>query len=328
MEERYYSSSSSKMSPSRIMRKSIFTFLQNFHHLSSAPSLLLLPFAASALVSPPLLASSRYFPLVHGRLRTLFIAAGIPPESELFTILNLKLSQTILSFIFSLPFSLSFLLLAKAAVVALLRRRKHTPLSLIATFNRLFHTQICSSFLILSANATCFSLLAVAFNCSDVLGLTSPNFRLLLSATGAVAYSIILANAYVVSTLALIIAAVDPCSGSAAILHACVSIRGRASAALSLAVPMNMAMAAVEALFQYRILAAYRRSAAVTPAMVLEGTLVAYIYAMVLVLDTVVNYVFLKNSREEEEEQVNSKELFSSQRIEFFEEIKAFDSKV
>ncbi|XP_047947385.1 uncharacterized protein LOC125193593 [Salvia hispanica] len=311
-------------SPSRIMRKSIFTFLQNFHHLSTAPALLLLPFAASTLLSPPLVASSRLFPLLHGRLHSLFLAAGIPPQSELFAILNLKLAQTILSFSFSLPFSLSFLLLAKAAVVKLLHHhnKPHSFLSLISTFNRLVSTQICNSLLILATNATCFCLLAAAFNLSDAFSLSSPRFRLLLSATGAICYSIALANAYIVSGLALIIAAAEDsgagAGGFSSILEACVAIRGRTSAALSLAVPMNMALAAVEALFQYRVLS---REIKVTPAMVAEAALVAYLYAVVLIIDTIVGYVFLKSCREEQRD-------FCPHRIEFIKQGKAMESAV
>lgn len=79
------------------------------------------------------------------------------------------------------------------------------------------------------------------------------------------------------------------------------AIRGRTSTALSLAVPMNMALAAIEALFQYRIVGAYDRAAAAPPSwsLVLEALLVAYLYSMVVVLDTVVGYVLLKKCRED-----------------------------
>ncbi|KAG6401776.1 hypothetical protein SASPL_138641 [Salvia splendens] len=310
------------------MRKSIFTFLQNFHHLSTGPALLLLPFAASTLLSPPLVASSRLFPLLHGRLHSLFLAAGIPPQSELFDILNLKLAQTLLSFSFSLPFSLSFLLLAKAAVVKLLHHnnnKQYSFFSLISTFYRLVATQICNSLLILATNATCFCLLAAAFNFSDALSLSSPRFRLLLSATAAICYSIALANAYIVSGLALIIAAADDsgagAGGISPILEACVVIRGRTSTALSLAVPMNMALAAVEALFQYRVFSPFSREMKVTPAMVTEAALVAYIYAVVLIIDTIVGYVFLKSCREEQSD-------FCPHRIEFVKQGKGMESVV
>jgi hypothetical protein len=44
--------------------------------------------------------------------------------------------------------------------------------------------------------------------------------------------------------------------GYLAILKACVMIRGRASTALSLTLAVNIALAGVEALFQYRIVRA------------------------------------------------------------------------
>ncbi|KAL1566345.1 hypothetical protein AAHA92_01965 [Salvia divinorum] len=283
------------------MRKSIFTFLQNFHHLSTVPALLLLPFAASTLLSPPLVVSSRFFPLLHARLRSVSLDAGIP-QSGLFATLNLKLARTILSF----PFSLSFLLLAKVAVIKLLHHRKPPQHSLPSTVNSLVATHICNSLLILSANATFFSLLAA------VLSLSSPPFRLLLTDAGAVAYSTALASVHIVCGLALIIAAAadDSSGGLSSIVEACVFIRHRTSAALSLAVPMNIALAAVEALFQYRVLNAYGRESAVTPAMALEAVVVAYIYEMVVIVDTIVGYVFLKSCREEQHD-------FCHQRIEF-----------
>ncbi|KAK4395932.1 hypothetical protein Sango_1747500 [Sesamum angolense] len=173
----YYYSSFPMGKASRIMRKSVFTFLQNFQFFTSAPSLLAVPFAVSALLSQPLVSSSSLFPLVHGRLRSVFLAAGFPPSSELFVILNLKLSQTVLSFLVVFPFTLSFLLLAKASVIRALEHQK-TPqrrafYSWIMIFNPLFITQLCNSLFILSVNATCFCLLVISFNLFDVLGLSS-----------------------------------------------------------------------------------------------------------------------------------------------------------
>ncbi|KAG6412294.1 hypothetical protein SASPL_124969 [Salvia splendens] len=273
------------------MRKSIFTFLQNFHHLSTIPTLLLLPFAA--------------------RLHSVLLTTGIPPQSNLFTTLNLKLTQTILSSTLSLPFSLSSLLLAKAAVVRLLHHH-HYKHSLTSTLSRLIFTHICNSLLFLSATAA-------------MLSLSSPRFRLLFSAAGVIAYSIALASVYAIFGLTLIIAAAADDSGGgggdgwiSSIVEARVLIRGRSSAALSLAAAMNVALAAVEALFQYRVINAYGRDAAVTPAMVLEAAVVAYFYAIVVIVDTIVGYVFLKRCREEQCD-------FCHQRIEFCKQVKELD---
>ena len=143
-------------------------------------------------------------------------------------------TQTILSSTLSLPFSLSSLLLAKAAVIRIL--------------HSLASTHICNSLLILSATAASFSLLAA------MLSLSSPRFRLLFSAAGVIAYSITLASVYSLHRL-------PPradhrrCGGGFSwTVEACVLIRGWSSAALSLAAAMNVALAAVEALFQYRVI--------------------------------------------------------------------------
>ncbi|KAL6497362.1 hypothetical protein OROGR_029291 [Orobanche gracilis] len=289
--EEYYSSSFPMGKATRIMRRSIFIFLQNFQHLTSTPSLLVLPFSLSTLLSQSLIASpsSDVFLLVHARFKSLFVAAGFPPSSQLFPFLNLKLTQTLLSSLLVLPFTLSFLLLSKASVIRALFRHfePNSFVSWISILKPLLITQFCNSLVIVSANAICFCLLIISF---DVLGLTSRNAILLLSATGAVAYSIVLANACVVCSLSLIVSGVEKRGGFRMILRACVLIRGRTGTALSLAVPMNMALAGVEALFQYRILRTYDRWLSV-----LEAMLIAYMHAMLIVLDTVVGSVFLKS---------------------------------
>ncbi|KAL7115026.1 hypothetical protein ACP275_04G158400 [Erythranthe tilingii] len=283
----------------RIMRRSIFTFLQNYQYFTSTPSLLAFPLAVSTLLSQSLVYSSDVFPLIHSRLRSLFLAAGFPLSSELFSLLNLKLSQTILSFLFVSPFTYSFLLLAKASVIKTLDQNKpeENPQisSSISLFIPLLITQLCNSLLILAANATCFFILVIFFNFLYVLGISSPGPTMLVSALGVVIYSIVLANAYIVSNLALVSTGMEKKGGFISILKACVMIlfQGRNATALSLAVPVSMSLAAIEALFQYRIVGAYNNGGDAI-AMIIEGTLVAYLYALVLVLDTVIGCVFWK----------------------------------
>ncbi|KAL3637950.1 hypothetical protein CASFOL_018398 [Castilleja foliolosa] len=284
-----------------LIRTSIFAFLQHLHLFSSSPSLLALPFAAATLLCQPLLSSSPLFPSLHHRLKSLFLAAGFPPSSDLFPVLNLKLTQTLLSFLFLLPFSLSFLLLSKASTIQTLfphhNNKNNNFLSWISTLNALVVTQFCNSLVILSANATCFSLLIIFFDISDILGVSSPKTLLLLSAIGAIAYSIVVANACIICNLALIISGVENRGGFASILKSCVLLKGRMGIALSLAVPINMGLAGIEALFQYRIVRAYNRTMDIDLSMALEAMLVAYMYAMLVVLDTVVGSVFLKSCR-------------------------------
>ena len=111
----------------KILRRSIHSFLQNYHYFTSTAAFLALPFSASILLSEAFVpASSSLLPQIHSHLRTLFDAACFPSTSQLFTILNLKVSQTITSSIFTLPFTLTFLLIAKASIIQALNHHKPT----------------------------------------------------------------------------------------------------------------------------------------------------------------------------------------------------------
>ncbi|KAL5544549.1 hypothetical protein UlMin_008333 [Ulmus minor] len=316
---------------SKIIRRSIFTFLQNFHYFTSIAALLALPFSASILVSQALIpsfssssSSSSLLPTIYNRLQSLFDAAGFPPSSEFFTILNQKISQTISSSIYTLPFTLTFFLISKAYVIQSLNKQKPNLQpsfsSIFSLFNPLLLTYICNSFLILSANATVFTLLFFAFNVSESFGFNSPNNLLFLSAAGAVLYSIVLANTLIICNLALVLSGMERLGGYLAILKACVLIRGRTSTALSLTLPVNLALAAIEALFQFRIIRAYQISGKLTSSLAFEGIFIFYLYSILLVLDSIVNCIFFKsckkgNSWIDQEEKVSHEIKFADEDI-------------
>ena len=285
----------------RILRKSIHTFLKNYQFFTTTSLLLALPFSLAILLSQALVPFSPLLPTIHNRLRSLFDAADFPPSSEFFTILNLKLSQTITSSILVLPFTLSFLLMSKATIIHSLNHHKPSlnpsSSSFVSIFNPMLFTQVCNFFIILSANATCFFLLCIAFNFLEGLGYSSPKTLLFVSAFGGVLYSIVLANALIACNLALVSSGMERCGGYIAILKACVLLRGRTSTALALAIPVNMALAAVEALFQYRVVRTYYPSTSPSCSMVLEGIFIAYLYSMVVVIDTIVSCVFFKSCK-------------------------------
>ncbi|KZV56535.1 hypothetical protein F511_16134 [Dorcoceras hygrometricum] len=291
-----------------IMRRSIFTFLKDFQLFTLFPCLIAFSYAVSVLMSQSLVSSSHVFVLIHGRMRSLFLAAGIPPSSEIFAFFNLKLSETVFTFLIALPFSFSFLLLAKASVIRALDHRrleKSYPFSSwLSEFNTLCVTQLWNSLVMLSANATSFCILSISFNLFDVLGLSSKGSILLLSATGLVIYSIVLANSYITCKLALVLSGMEKQGGFASILKAFFLIRGRTLTALSLAVTLSLGLAAIEALFQYRVAKAYHESMTLSSSMVLEGMLVSYLYSILLVLDTVNDCVFVESCRNDPPERL------------------------
>ena len=93
------------------------------------------------------------------------------------------------------------------------------------------------------------------------------------------------------SNLGLVIAGMEMFGngggGYLATLRAFVLIRGRTSTALSLALPMNLTMAAIEALFQYRIvrsLSYYSSGSSRMGMVMVEAVLIFYLYS-ILVLE-------------------------------------------
>ncbi|XP_020227682.1 uncharacterized protein LOC109808909 [Cajanus cajan] len=285
----------------KILRRSTHSFLQNYHYFTSTPAFLAFPFSASILLSQAFVPSpSSLLPQIYNRLRTLFDAAGFP-SSKLFTILNLKVSQTITSSIFTLPFTLTFLLIAKASIIHALNH--HKP-SLPPSFNSmkslykpLLHTYIFNCFLILSANATAFGFMFLAFSFIEKLGYYySPSSLILFtSVSGAILFSVILANALVTCNMALALSGMEGHGGYLAILKACFLLRGRTSMALFLALPVNVALAAIEALFQFRVVRPYHIAGIARPCVALEGIFIAYLYSIFIILDTIVSCMFYKS---------------------------------
>ncbi|KAG6473104.1 uncharacterized protein LOC122027987 [Zingiber officinale] len=301
----------------RIVRSSINAFLDGYQSFTSIAALLVLPASASILLSQALVPfSGPVVKTISFRLSALFQAARFPASAEFFALLNVKLAQTVFSFLATLPIVLTFLLVAKACVVLAVcggggRIRRGTPSlsTALRLYRSILPTHLFNSFLLLSTNATVFAFLFLVFNVADVLGLaTSTALLLLLSAAGAVLYSVVIANATVICNLALVVAAVDDCGGLLPALKAFLLVRGRASTALGLALPANLGMAAVEALFQYRVVRQYNISGELSSSLLWEAFSIAYFHASLLILEVIMNCKFyevctVENKHEHERHQ-------------------------
>ncbi|KAF0887680.1 hypothetical protein E2562_002374 [Oryza meyeriana var. granulata] len=311
----------------RVLRAAVAMFFHGYHCYTSVAGLLVLPFSAAVLASGAMASStsSEALRAVSARIRGMFHAAGFPPSS-FFALLNAKLSQTVFTFAAALPFTLTFLLLAKACVAAMLRpdadegaqearggmvrrraaaRARLPPCASVAgAYPAVVATHLFGSFVMLSANAAVFSLLFLAFNGADLLGLTSHAATLALSAAGAIAYSVAVGIATVVCNLAVVVAAMERRAGHAAVLRACVVIKGRVPTALALALPTNLGMAAAEALFQLRVVSRsqsqHRGGGAgwkLAPGVAGEAFSIAYIHALCVVLEIIVSCMFYRSCR-------------------------------
>jgi hypothetical protein len=314
----------------RVMRAAVSAFFGGYHCFTSVAALLALPFSAAVLASEAAAPSSATLRGTAARLRSVFAAAGFPP-SPFFALLEAKLSQTVFTFAATLPFALTFLLLAKACVAAMLRDRDDggggggttptrrqqrrlaaalPPCGAVArAYPAVVATHLLNAFLMLSANAAVFSLLLLAFGAADLLGLTSHFWMLALSAAGAIVYSLAIGVATVVCNLAVIVAATEPgCAGHAAVLRACVAIRGRVSTALALALPTNLGMAAAEALFGLRVVAQRRSAGRLAPAVAGEAFSIAYIHAICVVLEIIVSCMFYRSCKRSEADELRELE--------------------
>ncbi|KAL6643992.1 hypothetical protein ACP70R_018758 [Stipagrostis hirtigluma subsp. patula] len=303
----------------KIIRAALLAFFRHYHPAASTASLLALPFSAAALLSsshPALLAPSH---LLSRRLVRVLVAAGFPPASQLLFLLSHRLSQRACAFLAALPFSLSFLLLAKACAVHCCcpvhqplqrrRRRRRAPPAIVdvmallrSSYPAMARTQLVNCVALLMANAAVFAALLGTFNAAEALRLIGPGpgsgsgggggrAVLALSAAGVIVYSVALANAAAVCNLATVVAAAEGHGGARAMLKALLLLirAGDAATAVAASLPASLATAAVEALFQLRVMRPYMVTGKVSAAMVCEALLVAYIHAMICVLDTVVS---------------------------------------
>ncbi|KAL6013669.1 hypothetical protein ACLOJK_004167 [Asimina triloba] len=288
--------------PEKIIRRSVHMFLKKYNHFTWIAVFLLSPFSASVLLSQALPYSLPLLQVIHSRLLLLFDAAGFPSSSQLFSILKLKLSQTITSSVLILPFTFFFLLSAKASIIQALQS---TPLlhgrvfisSVLQLYHSLLLTYVCNCIVIIAANASAFALSFLIFNCLDAFGFSSPYILLLISATSGVLYSIILANAIVICNMAIVVSGMENCSGYTAILRACALIQGKAATAVALALPSNLGFAAIEALFMVRVVKAYQQFNQFSLSLASEAVLIAYLYSIFVVLDTVMGCMFYKSCK-------------------------------
>ncbi|EEE53483.1 hypothetical protein OsJ_36632 [Oryza sativa Japonica Group] len=300
----------------RVMRAAVAAFFHGYHCYTSVAGLLVLPFSAAVLASGAMASpSSGALAAVSARIRRMFDAAGFPPSS-FFALFNAKLSQTVFTFAAALPFTLT-----RGAARA--RRGEGDAAPAVRDLGgrvpgdggdapvRRVRDAV--------ANAAVFSLMFLAFNGADLLGLTTTSHAaatLALSAAGAIAYSVAVGIATVVCNLAVVVSAMERRAGHAAVLRACVVIRGRVPTALALALPTNLGMAAAEALFQLRVVSQAQRhrlagagdGKRLAAGVAGEAFSIAYIHALCVVLEIIVSCMFYRSCRRSEADELRELE--------------------
>lgn len=268
-----------------IIRLSIYTFLKDFQYFTTTAVLLMLPFSASALLSESLLpSSSSRFSIVDAHLKSLFHAAGFPS--------SWICSRTIFGYVLTLPFTLSSLIISKASVIQPLIDHKPSLRPSFSSFLPLYRplliTQFCNLILNMAINMAALNTIK-----GFVFFYNNP----ILSVVVRTVFYTVLVNMVVVCNLALVVAGMGNCSGFLALRKALLIRRGTKSMALLLALPLNCGLAAIEALFRFRVVKAYRLQGRPGPSMALEGLFICYLYSLLVVLDTIASCLLFKSFR-------------------------------
>lgn len=245
----------------RIIRRSIHGFLKNIGSFHT-PVLILLPYSASLLLY------GCFFPAAKKA--------------------SLSLPQSVFRAFLSFAPALTFLAVAKARVLQALTNR-HDPSPLSSSFSlyrRLVKLQFLKTSLALAADAIAWA----------PHGSFSRDQGTLLALTSRTVSCAIAANLSAVCDVALAIVGIENCSASEAIRRAC-SLRRRESAGLLIALPHYLCFAAVEALCRFRYRSVMEGLSAERPylGMASEGLVIAWMYSVVVVLDTIACGLYVKS---------------------------------
>lgn len=255
----------------KIVRRSIFIFLKYYQYFTTTPVLLMLPFSVFVLIF------QAFYPCFSYDLGLCSIFCSV----------------------FSLPFTLSSLTMAKGYIIEALNYQNLVlPPSfskLVSLYRSLFLTQLCNSVIIITAKTVIFSALFIGFNSLELFGVSSKN-SLIMFISRSVSYSF-LAYTMFICNLALVVTETENCSGYVSVFKACSLLkRVGSSRALLMALPANLGSTGIGALIRCRIVRAYHFSGMQDcVSMALEGLLIAYLYSLLIVLDTILSCLYFKS---------------------------------
>ncbi|OWM64556.1 uncharacterized protein LOC116207785 [Punica granatum] len=248
----------------KIIRRAIFTFLKNYQYFTSSTPifLLLIPFSVSSLFYRALLIRS-------------------PGPLDL-----LDRPSSIFLVVSCFSFSVVFLVKAKSSILQAVDPFKpfpspsslHKPLLEIQSFNLL---------LLCFLSASCCLLKSLVAN---------PNHALFTILFGTIYYTIY-TNMTVVFNLALVISETRNLPAYVAIREAFLLRVQDSSTTLILALASSMISAAIESLFRCRVVRALgpKDSRRAVLSVSLEGLLIAYLYSIIIVLDTTACFLFISD---------------------------------
>ncbi|KAK4776214.1 hypothetical protein SAY87_024175 [Trapa incisa] len=270
------SATKSKKNPmeraNRIMRRSIFTFLKNIQHFTFCTRiiLLLLPFSVSSLIMQALFFRRSLGPLFH----------------------HLPSSVCLLSSCFAA--SVFFLVKAKSSILQILNPPEEKAFLPCSSGSWVHHKPLLQ---IQSSSLLLLCLFSVWYG--SMRSLLQFHVTILL---GTIHY-MICTNVTVVFNLAFVMSKTQNLPACAAIQEA-IFMKIRDPTTMLLALASSTGYAAIEALFRYRVV----RAPSVAGRSI-EGLLIAYLYSVIIVLDTIACFLVVSGCGREPKSSSASNEI-------------------
>eukprot|EP01018_Ginkgo_biloba_P016884 Gb_29832 [translate_table: standard] len=289
------------MNPLGIMRESVRILVLDSSFFIGIALGLIYPLSAAIILSHAFV-DHIFVTKLAVRIQAIAYASNFP-DSNVTRMIHLKVSQTIASYIFCLPFIVTFSLLAKASVAHTIAYiyagSKPSGHRLIVALPKIWkpivvtYSWVC--LIILGSNGAVVLFMLLCMNLLSAIGVSS-QWVFCAGAAGVILYSIVFAHVLIICNLATIVSAVEDCYGIFAVFRANFLIGGRTQIGLLIAIMTNLSSAFVESLFQYRVMgkggSLLNDLSEHAGSILWECPLLIFIYSLVALMDAVMSCVF------------------------------------
>ncbi|PIA62881.1 hypothetical protein AQUCO_00200713v1 [Aquilegia coerulea] len=281
------------MNAMEILRETIRILRYNSSVFMVIAALLICP--VSAIILSNVLVDHSFLKRLTIRLMLVARSCGLP-LSPLVKQLCQRLSEMILSAVFSFPLHLTFSLLSKAAIVysvdCTYSRKKFDTSKFFAIIGKIWRRLVSTYIWVCMVVAGCLALFLVLLvavcNVFSLLGFSS-DLEIYPAMVVGFIFSIIFANVIIICNLAIVISVLEDVSGPQALLRSSVIIQGQTQVGLLIFLGSTIGMAFVEGLFEHRV---KTLSYGDGSSRIWEGPLLVIMYSFVVLIDSMMSAVF------------------------------------
>ncbi|KAL5722985.1 hypothetical protein ACHQM5_006438 [Ranunculus cassubicifolius] len=254
----------------------------------------------SAVILPNVLVDQSFLKRLTIRVMLVARSCGLPLSSIVKQSCQ-RLSEMILSAVFSFPLHITFTLLSKAAIVysvdCTYYRKKFDTAKFFVIIWKIWRRLVATYMWVCMVVAGCLALFLVLLvavcNIFSLLGFASDLEIYPAMAVGFI-FSIIFANVIIICNLAVVISVLEDVSGPQALLRSSVIIQGQTQVGLLIFLGSTIGLAFVEGLFEHRV---KTLSYGDGSSRIWEGPLLVIMYSFVVLIDSMMSAVFYFSCR-------------------------------